>query len=294
MKLYILALSFALTCIGSQVPVQAQSASLVKDYTPDQIRVFFDRVANQYRFSSDKEIELELTPNPILVTAHQTGIPIRGSIYLWTDNKRPALLVNLFTFQIGQRFMYRHCVNSLFDQQLTAELNGRVVWTPKSANLKWTDTDLGKPAQTESRRLLQIRSFARRFKGNFGKLQVSEEKDTLRLMPQPLYRYSSPENQVQDGVLMALASETTPVVFLMIELVGADLEQAKYRWALVRTHYVPINVYLDDEPVWSTERIQIIERTLEGQQPYSNEPYFAFFSRDPIPPPEELTADEID
>jgi hypothetical protein len=93
------------------------------------------------------------------------------------------------------------------------------------------------PAPTEQQRLAQMRSLARRF-------TVSEtekgEFASLRLLPQPIDRYKSPDEDIQDGATFVFAYGTNPELAMLIECT-----EENWRYALMRMSWAELVVELD-------------------------------------------------
>jgi hypothetical protein len=97
------------------------------------------------------------------------------------------------------------------------------------------------PADSERTRLIQMRNHARRF-------VVSEinsgDPSTLRLLPQPIDRYQSSDEEILDGALFVFAYGTNPELALFIEC-----QRDKWRFAVARLSWAELIVELDRQEV---------------------------------------------
>lgn len=127
--------------------------------------------------------------------------------------------------------------------------NGKIDrWEPASAGVQWNRYDkVGVPADTEKRRLVQMRALARRFRGDD---DFEKEESVLRLLTNPLVRYSDPDNGLVDGGLFALVHGTDPEMLIMIEARRGENDELAYRWALAPMTSFELRAYLDREEVW--------------------------------------------
>jgi hypothetical protein len=128
--------------------------------------------------------------------------------------------------------------------------NGEIEsWKPKQPGLQWHRYDkVGTPAKSEQRRLVQMRVLARRFRGDD---DFENEESVLRLLPNPLVRYSKPGGGIVDGGMFALVHGTDPEMLIMIEARKDDNEQQPaYHWALAPMTSFELHGYLDREQVW--------------------------------------------
>jgi hypothetical protein len=79
-----------------------------------------------------------------------------------------------------------------------------------------------------------------------------ETKQDLRLLPQPLYRYSEKE-EILDGALFVFVVTTDPECCLLLEAYQ-DHEGSRYRYAVAPMSIYQLEVRYKDHPVWSIER----------------------------------------
>ena len=70
-------------------------------------------------------------------------------------------------------------------------------------------------------------------------------------------------------------------------------EPIEFRWAGKESHYVELNLYLNERKVWSMPRKTELIRTREGELPLANDSFFSFYLSENIPTPAELDALEI-
>lgn len=258
-------------------------------YTADELQRFFDSEAKLYEFTPK---ELNLIEKPILHWSNPVRRQEQGGLYVWTLDGRPAVMASIFSFEVRSGVWYRHEIFSLTDFPMKAELDGRVVWQPKAnPGDLWRDLE-GVPAVggTVPRRLVQMRGIARQFSGE--KTELDGKLVKLKLMPQPLFRYSSEKQGVIDGAVFGIVEATDPEMYLFIEAYGAK-DQSKWRYAIMQSHWLDMKVYKGKEVVWTNTLDRTLMNTREGQMPYAAEPYFTFYARSTSPPPpEELRKDE--
>jgi len=102
-----------------------------------------------------------------------------------------------------------------------------LIWTPQKSAVELKPVplhDLGKPAKTPVRRLLQLKTLARRFKA----IQVVNETGTedqqlvLRLLPQNIDRYQPSDKPNADGAIFLFVAGRMPGVLLVLETDGTN------------------------------------------------------------------------
>jgi hypothetical protein len=100
-------------------------------------------------------------------------------------------------------------------------------WAPEGTALEFKPVPGAEaPDDSPQRRLLQARAIAKRFAGNE---LVEKEKCELRLLPQPIDRYSPSSADRADGAIFLLAFGTNPEVALFIESDGNSWNYAAGR-----------------------------------------------------------------
>ncbi len=131
----------------------------------------------------------------------------------------------------------------------------------------------------------QMKSLARTLTAQI--TEKSGKLTQLELLPQPLHRYASPQNDILDGAIFAMAFGTDPEVYLFIEDF-LENNQRKWRYSPVRSHYLKLAVNENDTEVWRVDENLRLEATNADETELSREPFFVYNLPYPIPKPEEL------
>ena len=109
--------------------------------------------------------------------------------------------------------------------------------------------DATAPGETPAARLRQMKEFARQFSASFDFNQ--QNKQELRLLAQPLYRYADPEAAVLDGaVFTAAINGTNPTAMFLIEL-QEERERKVWRFGIAAMTDGAVIVNFDAHEVWS-------------------------------------------
>lgn len=153
----------------------------------------------------------------------------RGGVFLWTIDDQPVAMTKC---HVNDR--KRHYVETsvALSSGLVLRHEGHSIWDPGQPALKYVPV-AGQPPSTKSaRRLAQMRRLAGGFEitDQWG---VGGQPYQLRLMPRPLYRYTSPEAGIIDGALFAYAQGTNPEVVVIVEAIQ-DSEATRWRCGISR------------------------------------------------------------
>ena len=112
--------------------------------------------------------------------------------------------------------------------------------------------------------LIQAKQLARRFDGyedGGGRIQ-------LRLIPKELHTYKDDRNGIAFGALFAIAHNTNPEVYLMLEIRDRNGKRS-WEYALAEFTFATVHVTLDGKEVWDFPGVT------SGTRP--SDPYYLFF-----------------
>jgi hypothetical protein len=147
---------------------------------------------------------------------------------------------------------------------------GAPVWEPAGPGIELKPVPRApKVGATAPERLRQMRSLAAEFSVVAGYGAQGENKETLRLMPTPIYRYQSAGRGVADGALFNFVRGTDPEAILMIEARGKT--EAEWQFAFGRMNgNCSFMASWKDQSVWEVRR-------LPGTTVYDRkQPYFCY------------------
>jgi len=181
----------------------------------------------------------------------EAGVPVAAAQICLTPNSTTQWAIELQSLSVESFTLSNDKIES---------------WKPSRPGVQWHRYDkVGIPAKNEQRRLVQMRTLARRFRGDD---DFENEESVLRLLPNPLVRYSKPDRGLVDGGMFALVHGTDPEMLVMIEARRDDNQQeAAYHWALAPMTSFELHGYLDHQQVWHKPQMT------------SNRPTDVFFQR---------------
>jgi hypothetical protein len=93
-----------------------------------------------------------------------------------------------------------------------------------------------------------------------------QKKEIMRMLPQPIYRYSSSAADVLDGAMFVFVEGTDPEAYLLLEASGVD--KPVWRFAFARMNLVEFWGRHQGEVVWHVDAIDW-DAVFEKQQPYA-------------------------
>lgn len=218
-----------------------------------------------------------LVKEPLLhFTGADRGI-LDGTLWAYGRDGRPVALLEIYCGRHVPAGMYRHAWTAICDRPMALEGASGIKWTPQTSAAEWTALKAdAPPAPTSAARLRQFRILAKRFHGH-QIFDAGTQREELRLLTQPLYRYHDAQRQIRDAAMFAFAMGTNPEALLFIEARDEVDGQSSWYFGLARRgSSAEIHVLLDDEEVWSVRPIT----RLTPQDPFCH--FLRSVSGDPV------------
>jgi hypothetical protein len=208
----------------------------------------------EIRVGGEKEPPLDLKKEPVLQWSNPDRGEVHGNVFVWTRDGRPLVVASLFKWFNPHTHM-SHEFLSLVEQPLVATFHGKEVWKAGDSGLRFSDVPKAPvPAAADSQRLLQMKQLAKEFTGT-KKDREDANAVELRLLPQPVYQYAAPKQEVLSGGLFALVHGTDPEIWLLVEARGKDAANARWRFAVARMSSSELRVRHQDKHVWAADTL---------------------------------------
>jgi hypothetical protein len=207
---------------------------------------------------TDRQTELKLEPKPVLRWTNPEIGRVYGDVYVWTADGRPEVVMSLLKAWEPADVLHAE-MHTLSLGALEAERAGQQVWQPMKPGLGLHDVPgAPKPAATPVRRLSQMRALAGEFSAELTdyRRNPTGERQPLRLLTQPIYRYQTAREELLDGGMFAFVLGTDPEVFLLLEArQGPD--GARWQFGLARMNPDPVAVTYREDEVWHLPRADL-------------------------------------
>jgi hypothetical protein len=148
-----------------------------------------------------------------------------------------------------------HEFDSLSRGSLIGKRDGDVVWSPAKPGLQFQPVPgADPPNESPVVRLRQMKALSSQFSSTMlGWRADKSDREELRRLPQPLYRYESKRGAVLDGAVFAFVQGTDPESLLLIEAFKKD---AGFEWqfAFARRTSGELEARHKDKIVWHADR----------------------------------------
>jgi hypothetical protein len=247
---------------------QTTSAAAPKDDARSEQQRFLQSKAGELTIRRPGAEPLTLVPEPVLhySNAELAIGSLDGAAFLWLDGSRPAAVISHW-INHPRNVVYREGT-ALTGEPFQCTRDGVPVWTPQAGGFSPRPMpDAPAPVASKPLRLTQMRALARRFSAT-GYSSQTDEPTELRLLPQPLYRYTDEANDVLDGGLFAFVLSNDPEFFVLLEALQAPEGGSSWRYTLARMSSRKHIVRLDGKEIWSVTNYYTHPRESRTTGPY--------------------------
>src|SRR5262245_19167597 len=249
---FILVLFFALI-VGRGVrnaPAQVEEGSAAEKeqrrQTREQMGARWKKLRAFVQVAGEEE-EVDRVQEPIFTFTERTRETGHlGTLWVWGTKGRPVAL-------LSQNKAYDQLVwgfeLAALSEGVTVMMHDGWRWSPKSA-LKMTPFENApRVADSDAKRLSQMKGLAQKFAVSEQYLDASFE---LRLLPSPVYRYQDEETGLIDGALFNFAHGTNPEALSVIECRKGD-SGPRWSYGFLPLAGAGVIAKLDGNTVWTKE-----------------------------------------
>jgi hypothetical protein len=218
---------------------------------PSTLRELIDQSVGWYELFADVEAEKPAEAITALRWANNARGSEDGTTVLYVAGGRPLAAACIYPWA-GR---LEHDFESLSRGKIVARKDGQIVWQPQEAGVKFAAIpEAPAPEEGRTQRLRQMKMLAEQFQATMlGWKADSTDREELRLLAKPLYRYDPPAGPVIDGAVFAFATGTDPEVLLLIEAVREN-DITTWQYAFARRTSGQLEGRWRDRPVWQAAR----------------------------------------
>ena len=201
----------------------------------------------------DQLSPLTFSREPIFAFTDPTRAENGGTLWLIGTEGRPQAILSLFLTSSEAHWTYEF--TSLTTESLLIEKPDDWQWRPNESGLTLNDfAKTEPPAETAAGRLVQMKRLARDFSAT--EIYFDASQTELRLLPQPLLRYTDARQGIVDGVIFAFAHGTNPEILLLIETGKFNQETSGWRYGAARMAAAEVRLRLGPTEVWTAEGVR--------------------------------------
>jgi hypothetical protein len=203
---------------------------------------------------SDRLPLAKLVPEPLFRYSDEPRRIVDATLWCWQLEGRPVALVKIEKYASGpQNQPWLYCLASLSTELIQADWPDGQRFAARQPGLTMRPLpEAPPPAESPTARLSQMKQLSRRFTAIIVQDAKRDRRDVMRLLPQPIYRYASPQQAVVDGAIFGLtATGTNPDLLLAIEWHERPAGAAGWQYGLAGMTSGGLSVRLDDAEVWT-------------------------------------------
>jgi hypothetical protein len=218
---------------------------------PDPLRALIDESLTWYEVFPDPDAQEPAETRPVLRWANNARGSENGATVLFVHRGRPLAAACIYPW--ANRL--EHDFESLSRGRIVARREGQIVWQPQEPGVSFADVP-GAPAPAESRpqRLRQLKMLAEQFQATMlGWKPDNSDREELRQLSRPLYRYEPQDPGVVDGAVFAFAMGTDPEALLLLEAVEEG-GAATWKYAFARRTSGELEGRFQNAVVWKAAR----------------------------------------
>lgn len=218
---------------------------------PKSLREFIDDSMGWYEVFPNADAREPAKVLPTLRWANNVRGSDDGVTVLFVQDGMPLAAACIFPW----RKRIYHCFESLSREKVVARRDGKAVWEPQEPGVAFSNViNAPVPSETVTVRLRQMKALAERFGAIMTvKKADTTEREELRLLPTPLFRYDPKSGDVIDGAVFAFVVGTDPEVLLQLEAVKIN-GKTTWQYAFARRTYCRLECSLDKKVVWEVEQ----------------------------------------
>jgi hypothetical protein len=245
----------ALACLGmlSLAAAGQEEASPERPTKPpESLRELIDAAVNELEVFADSDAKDPAKTIVALRWANNARGSEDGMTILYVHAGRPLAAACLYPW--AGRLI--HDFESLSRDKIVARKGDALVWQPQEPGVKFAPIpDAPEPEKSPTQRLRQMKTLAEQFQSvMLGWKADSTDREELRLLPRPLYRYEPKEGAVIDGAVFAFVMGTDPESLLLIEAVRDEEGKATWQFAFARRTSGELEGRHQDKIVWHADR----------------------------------------
>ena len=218
---------------------------------PTTLRELIDASIGDVEIFADDETKAPARPLVAMRWANNARGSEDGTTVLYVHEGRPLAVACLYPWekQLARDF------SVLSRVPIVARREGAVVWRPQQTDVKLADIPGAPPPErSPTQRLRQMKSLAEEFSSTLlGWKSDDSDREELRLLPRPLYRYETSGGETLDGAVFAFVMGTDPESLLVIEA-AKQSNAAQWKFAFVRRTSGELEGRHRGQVVWHAER----------------------------------------
>jgi hypothetical protein len=204
--------------------------------------------------SNKKKSDAELIHRPLF---HYTDQPRRitdATLWGWVADGRLVAACKIEKYDHeNPALQWLYCFGSLAPGSIEAEWPSNRTFLAKKPGIELTRIAAAPaPATGAPARLRQMKEIADRFSATLIDATDGDQRQQMRLLPRPIYRYEKPPAEMRDGAVFGFTTNgTNPDAILVIELHHGGDAGGEWKFSVAGMTTGGLSVTFDNKEVWS-------------------------------------------
>lgn len=271
----LLAITWGIFCTLTAALTLAEDANPQEVALPPAIiklQQHIARTADWNQLALDRTPDEVMTPHVALLWTNNVRGSATGATVLYLADGVPQAVACIYPWE-GK---LNHDLDSMSTERLSARRDNQVIWHPTEPGIELqTVTNVQAPAEKPLSRLRQMKAIASRYECTMLGWKLDKtDREPLRLLPQPIYRYPENHSRYLDGAVFAFVLGTDPEILLKIEADQKSGESPVWQVAFCRRTSGELEAKLHDQIVWHAA----------AHPPSSDSEQIHFVIASPLPP----------
>lgn len=204
--------------------------------------------------SNGKRSDAELVSKPLFHYSDQPRRITDATLWGWVADGRLVAACKIEKYDLeNPANQWLYCFGSLAPGLVQAEWPAGHDFSAKKPGIELARLAAAPaPAEGPSARLRQMKELAGRFSATMIEATVRDNRQEMRLLPRPIYRYEKPTGEMQDGAVFGFTTNgTNPDAILVVELHKSPDLGGEWKFSVAGMTTGGLSVKFDDKEVWS-------------------------------------------
>lgn len=216
------------------------------------LREVIDEAVSWYQLLPSAASDTPMEPLVVLRYVNHARDSSSGTLVLWLHQGRPEAAATVYDW-------YGRIIHAFVSlsrgNKMSAREGQRVIWHPANPGIEFRPVpDAPRPADTAAGRLWQMKKLSRLFGSTLlGWKEDNSDREALRLLATPLYRYKSKASDFLDGAVFAFVQGTDPETLLLLEAARVG-DRYEWQYGFARQTNGALDGRYRGKVVWTVEK----------------------------------------
>jgi len=246
-SLAVMAACVSLGVAQTEAPSNGPEPGEKRDENLERMRTLAETVEVRVKVGDETKVA-EASEKPLLRFSDPSRAHSDGAVWAWSLGGRPVVMAELRTADYREG-TWGHDLVLTSEGLASATAVGHGAWSPRESDFAMKPFPGARARDdAEAARLRQMKQLVRRLSGSE---EWMGERTELRVLPNPIHRYSDAETALVVGAIFAFVAGTNPEAVLFVEARKQPSDEATWNFGFARMTAASISVLLDGDEVYA-------------------------------------------